>query len=294
MALSLAACTEHLETPVAPAGGPFTGYPTFSVPPEITTAIAHTGYDSCSTASNHTLDEGSAGVGRTLDALDRAGVAHTGSARSAAEAARPLLLDANGVPVAQLSYTFGFNGFQPPAGKPWLANQIDPAAIIHAARRAHAAGARVVIVSMHWGTEYQQQVNAEQRRLAHRLLADASIDLIIGHHAHVVQPFQRINGKWVDYGMGNLMARHDESGGTTEEGVLARFHFTRAGTRWTVDDAEYLPTLIDFGPPLRVVDLTGPSAADVPAKRRAEALRRTGSVVRSLGAAGDGLSRGGR
>ncbi|MGH3623736.1 MAG: CapA family protein, partial [Sciscionella sp.] len=212
----LAIC--HLETPIAPAGGPFHGYPTFSVPPEIATAIAHTGYDTCSTASNHTLDEGAAGVRRTLDALDRAGVAHTGSARSAAEAARPLILRANGVKVAQLSYTFGFNGIALPPGKPWLANEIDPVRIIHAARRARAAGAQVVIVSMHWGTEDQHKVTAQQRRLAHRLLADGSIDLIVGCHAHVVQPFARIDGKWVAYGMGNLVARHDEPLGSTEEG----------------------------------------------------------------------------
>ncbi|MGH3621702.1 MAG: CapA family protein, partial [Sciscionella sp.] len=58
--------------------------------------------------------------------------------------------------------------------------------------------------------------------------------------------------------------------------------------------AEYLPTLVQLGPPLRVLDLTGPDAGRVPAARRAQALRRTDSVVLSLGAAGDGLSRGGR
>ena len=68
----LAIC--HLETPLAPAGGPFTGYPSFSVPPQIASAIAATGYDTCSTASNHTIDKGEAGVARTLAALDAARV----------------------------------------------------------------------------------------------------------------------------------------------------------------------------------------------------------------------------
>src|SRR5262245_53476955 len=103
----LAIC--HLETPIAPAGGPFKGYPLFSVPPEIATALVGVGYDTCSTASNHTLDQGAAGVTTTLDTLDAAGLKHTGSARSAKEAATPLILDVHGVKVAQLSYTFGFN-----------------------------------------------------------------------------------------------------------------------------------------------------------------------------------------
>jgi poly-gamma-glutamate synthesis protein (capsule biosynthesis protein) len=112
----LAIC--HMETPYGKPNGPFTGYPIFEVPPSIATTIHNVGYDSCSTASNHSLDGGEAGIDRTLDALDAAGVKHTGTARSAAEAATPDLLQANGVTVAQLSYAFGFNGLKRPADKP--------------------------------------------------------------------------------------------------------------------------------------------------------------------------------
>jgi Bacterial capsule synthesis protein PGA_cap len=72
----------HLETPLAPPGGPYQGYPTFSVPPEIAPALADTGFDACSTASNHTFDQGAAGVDRTLATLDAAGIRHAGSART--------------------------------------------------------------------------------------------------------------------------------------------------------------------------------------------------------------------
>jgi len=77
----------HLETPLAPADGPFSGYPEFSVPPQVLPALVATGYDACSTASNHTLDQGTAGVNRTLDDLDAAGLAHDGSYRTARTAA---------------------------------------------------------------------------------------------------------------------------------------------------------------------------------------------------------------
>src|ERR1043165_799924 len=93
----LASC--HLETPLAAPDGPFKGYPEFSAPPEVAAALADTGYDDCSTASNHTLDVGDAGVTRTLDALDNAGIKHTGSARSADEGKTPLVMDGRGTKV---------------------------------------------------------------------------------------------------------------------------------------------------------------------------------------------------
>jgi poly-gamma-glutamate synthesis protein (capsule biosynthesis protein) len=85
----LATC--ELETPLAPPRGPFSGWPDFNAPPQVLTALKADGYTSCTTASNHTLDQGYAGVARTLTELDAAGLRHTGSARSAAEAATPLI-----------------------------------------------------------------------------------------------------------------------------------------------------------------------------------------------------------
>jgi poly-gamma-glutamate synthesis protein (capsule biosynthesis protein) len=280
----------HLETPLAKEGGPYSGYPSFSAPPEIADAVKDTGYDTCSTASNHTIDQGAEGVTRTLDKLDAVGLRHTGSARSAAEAAKPLILDVHGVKVAQVSYSFGFNGIKVPSGKPWLANQIDVDDVLAAARRARAAGAQVVIASLHWGVEYQHEPTAEQRSQAKRILASDDVDLIVGHHAHVVQPFEKIGNKWVAYGLGNSVARHSEPKGDTEEGAAARFRFVRDGDRWKVDKAEYVPTLIKLDSPIRLIDLsTAEKSAQV-----TKALADTDKNILSLGAAKDGLTRPGR
>lgn len=284
-AADLALC--HLEVPISEPGGPYSGYPSFNAPPQIARALAEAGYDSCSTASNHTLDQGPTGVRRTLDALDAAGLAHTGSARSAQEATRPLIFDLGPARVAQVSFTYGFNGLGLPAGAPWLANTLDPQAVLHAARAARQAGADVVIASLHWGTEYQAEPTQVQRELAARLLADPAVDLIVGHHAHVVQPFERIGGEWVAYGLGNLLARHAEPRGDTEEGVIARFTFSRTPEGWRVSRAEYLPTLVDLGPPIRLLDLS----VAPPSVRSAQALQRIDPVVLSRGAAQAGLTR---
>jgi poly-gamma-glutamate capsule biosynthesis protein CapA/YwtB (metallophosphatase superfamily) len=280
----------HLETPLAPKGGPYSGYPSFSAPPEVADALKDTGYDTCSTSSNHTIDQGAEGVTRTLDKLDDVGIKHTGSARSSKEAATPLIVDVNGVKVAQVSYAFGFNGIKVPAGKPWLANQIDVEDVLAAAKKARQAGAQVVLASLHWGVEYQHEPTAEQRSQAKKILASDDVDLIIGHHAHVVQPFEKIGDKWVAYGLGNSVARHSEPRGDTEEGAAARFRFVRDGDRWKVDKAEYVPTLIKLDSPIRLVDLsTSPPSAQV-----TKALQDTDKNILSLGADKDGLTRPGK
>lgn len=294
-AADLAIC--HLETPLAPPGGPFSGYPTFSAPPQIAAALARTGYDACSTASNHTLDKGYNGVRRTLDALDAAGIRHTGSARSAAEAGTPAIYDVNGVRIGHLSYTYGFNGLSLPAGQPWLGNRIDPAAILAAARASRKAGAEVVIVSLHWGTEYQHEPTQEQTDLAATLVRDPAVDLILGHHAHVVQPFERVGTKWVAYGMGNQVARHSEPRGVTEEGAMARFRFTLGpDRRWQVTEARFVPTLVDLGPPIRLRDvqaaLADPATPAATRTRLTQALNRTQQIVFSRGADRTGLTPG--
>ncbi|GAA3993675.1 CapA family protein [Allokutzneria multivorans] len=283
----LAIC--HLEVPIAPAGGPFKGYPNFSAPPEVTKGLADTGYDACSTASNHTIDQGAAGVTRTLDALDSAGIAHTGSARSAAEAAKPRVLDVHGVKVGHVSFTFGFNGIPVPADKPWLSNKLDANAVLAAARAAKAAGAEVVLASLHWGTEFKHEPTSEQKQLARKILGDPAVDLIIGHHAHVVQPFEKIGDKWVAYGLGNHIAKHAEPRGVSEEGAIARFTFVRDGAKWKVGTAEFSPTLVELGPPIRLLDLSTAPAST----RNTEAVTRTERIVRSLGANKEILTRKG-
>lgn len=273
----LAIC--HMEVPIATADGPFEGYPLFYAPPEVAEAVAATGYDTCSTASNHTFDHGEDGARTTLDALDAAKIGHTGSARTEQESNESLVTEVNGVKVGQVSFTFAYNqGTEEPAS--WAGNDdLTADAVLDAARKARAAGAEVVIASLHWGIEDQHEPTGEQRSLAEEILADPAVDLIVGHHAHVVQPFEKFGDKWVAYGLGNSVAKHEEPRGTTEEGLIARFRFTKSDVGWRVDKAEYVPTLVDLGPPIRLVDL---STADVDAGRKQEALDRTDGVVMSL------------
>jgi Bacterial capsule synthesis protein PGA_cap len=112
------------------------------------------------------------------------------------------------------------------------------------------------VASLHWGTKYDHTINGDQLRWARQLLAAPEIDLILGCHAHVVQPFEKIGDKWVVYGMGDEVARHADPVDATREGVMARFTFTKIGpARWRVTAAEAIPTWVELTPAIRVVDL---------------------------------------
>ncbi|MGW0878248.1 CapA family protein [Streptomyces sp. NPDC002671] len=308
----LAIC--HQEPVMGAPNGPFEGFPNFAVPPQTAKTIKDLGYDTCSTASNHSLDHGYEGVKRTLDALDAAGVKHTGSFRTQKEALTPLILDVKGVKVAQISFAFGFN--EPhtlPKDKPWLANEQNLSAIQAAEKRARDAGAEVVILSLHWGKEHQPNPTVDQLSFARQIAEKTGINLVIGHHAHVVEPMEKVEGTWICYGLGNQIARHEVPTGLTEEGVIGWFTFTEHGKgHWDVQP-RFEPTLLQI-PPDAVNAVDGNKASytdddardyrllDVPAALRDDhhltdrqrarlrlAFERTEGTLLNRGAAKDGL-----
>jgi poly-gamma-glutamate synthesis protein (capsule biosynthesis protein) len=294
----LALC--HLETVVGTNGG-YTGGPLFRSPPEIADALAATGYDGCATASTHSLDDGAAGIRRTLDALDGAGVRHAGTARTEAEGTSVTLLPAGPAKVAHLSYTADTNGRPLPAGQPWAVHRIDENRIMADAKAARAAGADVVVVSLHWGTAWQDAPDVVQLALARSLTASRTdgrpdIDLILGTRARVPQPYEKVNGTWVVYGLGDLVTgetvnkqrRPDPRG---NQSSAARFTFAapaRPGGRWQVTKAAFVPQMFDIDAG-RAVNLNKALAqgADVRGARD-----RIEDVVLSRGAAKDGLTMG--
>jgi poly-gamma-glutamate synthesis protein (capsule biosynthesis protein) len=294
----LALC--HMET-VYGANGDYTGYPTFKSPPEVARALADTGYDGCSTASNHSLDDGADGIRRTLDALDRAGVRHAGSARTEQEAHTPTVLRAGTAKVAHLAYTYDTNGFPLPQGQPWAVGLMDENRILADARAARKAGADVVVVSLHWGTEWQDAPDEQQLALARDLTAARTgsrpdVDLILGTHAHVPQAYEKVNGTWVVYGMGDQIAGEmfNHEGAQDPRGnqsTLGRFTFAppaRPGERWRVTKAEFVPQMFDVDAG-RVVNLNRAIAQGADLDGVRDRIR---DVVLSRGAGKDGLAMG--
>ncbi len=282
----LAVC--HLEYPIAPEGQPVSFWPDMPASPEeIIDGLLDTGFDTCSTASNHTLDQGLAGVVATLDALDAAGMRHAGSARSAAEAESPTLIDVRGVLVAHLSYTYGFNGIPVPDSAPYCCEYADPDVIIRDAAAAREAGAAVVVVSLHHGVEGIAAPTSEQVAIVEALGRSDLVDVVLGHHAHVVQPVAKVNNMWVAYGHGNLLTAQSRRDPRSGDGLLTIFTLAPdENGRMRVIEAQGVPVLnTDF--PFRLHDLS--SLAGERTEREESSYRRTEETVLSLDAALDGF-----
>lgn len=171
------------------AGVPYKGYPQFSSPDPFATALKQAGLDLLITANNHSQDRGKRGLERTLKVLDSIGMPHTGTFRDHVEREKnyPWITTVRGLKIAVLNATYGTNGLV--VQKPNIVNQIDTAEMHRDIRTARQRGAQFVIITLHWGLEYQRQESPDQMRLA-RWLADKGADAIVGMHPHVVQPMK--------------------------------------------------------------------------------------------------------
>jgi poly-gamma-glutamate synthesis protein (capsule biosynthesis protein) len=222
------------------------------------------GWDACTTASNHSWDQGFDGVTTTADLFEANGIPSIGTFRDEAERDRPVILTTtDGVEVGVVAATYGLNGFETPDDQWWAVSQTTEVRddLLDQAARARAAGADIVIAHVHWGTEYDHLPNADQVALADALTASPNVDLVLGEHAHVVQPITRVNGKWVVYRLGNMVAQSEVERPDAYEGIAIDFEFTeRPDGRWRVSRAAYVPTQWNHyrrGNPIRIVDAAG-------------------------------------
>jgi poly-gamma-glutamate synthesis protein (capsule biosynthesis protein) len=283
-AAELAIC--HLETPIAPPGEALSTAPLYGVPAEVVTGIAATGYDRCSTASNHTLDRGTAGIDATIATLAMAGLGQSGMASDPA-GIEPQVFAVDGVTLSHLSYSYGFNGIPLPTDQPWRSALIDPARIVADATTARAMGAQLVIVSLHWGNEGQSGVTPQQRGVAEAITASGQIDLVVGHHAHVLQPIEQVNGVWVIYGLSNLVSNLGEIAGWpagAADGAIAQVRFVQQDDgRYVAEPPVVQPTWVDAaaGWVVRPVlaDLADPHVPDGVKARLHASLQRTTAVL---------------
>ncbi len=254
----------NLETPIAPQTSRGSRAFVFNAPPAVMSALQHAGIHLVSVANNHAFDQGRPGFEETLHSLEAAGMTYLG-AGPAPHAAGPVRLERGGLRLAFLGYSYGFNqgGNACPAAKAGApaclqAAEIDRASIVDDVRAA-AADSDAVIVSLHWGVEYEQQPRAQDVELAHRL-ADAGALVILGHHPHVLQPvelYRRADGRTavIAYSLGNFVSNQSrnfvpavtpDAVAATRDGVLlrvtlARRDYGRGVVRVEVAGVDFLP-----------------------------------------------------
>lgn len=230
------------ETPLAPVGGPYAGFPLFSTPPEVADAAKAIGFDVATTASNHSVDTGTAGLLRTLDRLDAVGLLHTGTYRAEGERDVPLIVEANDVKIAIITSTYGLNGNYAEfdwqvdfSGVNW---DMDIDRAIAKAKLAREMGADIVVGIHHNGAEYWTEPTVEQRAAAHALMDSGEFDYMYSHHTHSIQPFELYNGRWILYGTGNFISESAPPElHVNDEFLLSRIQFAKQEDgSWTVND----------------------------------------------------------
>ena len=213
----------NLEAPVVPDRA-VSDFPRYNFRKEMVEFFKQEGIDIVSTANNHCLDQGPEGLLATLNYLDQLGLYHTGTARSEEERDYGFpVLEAGGIKIAFLGYTFSTNSRKIPKGKPWMVNRIyfnlidqepDLSLIEKHIKIARERGAEVVVVSLHWSLENEFYPPPRIVERAHKIM-EMGADIIFGHHPHLLQPMERYLPKnsereglpeaFIIYSLGNLI-----------------------------------------------------------------------------------------
>ncbi|CBN58179.1 MULTISPECIES: CapA family protein [Kamptonema] len=243
----------NLETTLAgeDAGG-YTGYPLFNAPSQLADAIKNAGFNILTTANNHSLDRGEKGVINTIKNVRDRELDSTGTAASAKEAEKILIVTKNNISMAILAYTYGTNGIPIPKGKNYLVSLIDEHKIVKDIAKARKQGADLVTISLHFGEEYQRQPNAQQKKLVDSLVK-AGADIILGSHPHVVQPYKifelprkdgSIRKAVVIYSMGNFIS--GQIGNYKDLGVIFTVNIRKKFPEKTIEigKVEAIPTWV--------------------------------------------------
>lgn len=180
-------------------------YPRFNSPYEVGDAFVDAGFNLVSLANNHTLDRGETAILNSHRYwMQHPEVMTAGSFSSNDEMAQPNIGEVNGISYAFFAYTDWTNGLVVPAGKDYLlarySNELAKQDIEKVRDQVD-----VVIVSMHFGDEYSFSVSSRQRDIA-TYLASLGVDIVIGHHPHVVEPIEMIDDTLVIYSLGNFIS----------------------------------------------------------------------------------------
>lgn len=180
-------------------------YPLFNSPYEVGDAFIDAGFNLVSLATNHTIDKGEKGVLNSRNYWNQqADVLAAGSYSSFEERDKVVIKEVNGIKYAFLSYTTYTNGLIVPTGKEYLVNVYDEDLIKEEITR-YRDQVDLLMVAMHWGTEYMTYPTNEQKEIS-EYLASLGVDLIIGCHPHVIEPIEYIDDTLVIYSLGNFIS----------------------------------------------------------------------------------------
>ena len=229
------------------SGPPYKGYPQFSSPAAIASACMNAGIDCLFTANNHSADRGNKGIISTINRLDSIGIMHTGTFTDnySRDTLQPLMFLKNGISAAFLNYTYGTNGI--PVPPPVIVNMLEKDRITADIEKARALNPDLLILALHWGTEYDTVPSEDQTYLANYFFYKG-VDIITGSHPHVIQRmvWQKDNPvfkkKAIAYSLGNFVS--NQRNAKTDGGSMVKIEITKNDTSIVISDAGYYLTWV--------------------------------------------------
>jgi poly-gamma-glutamate capsule biosynthesis protein CapA/YwtB (metallophosphatase superfamily) len=245
----------NLETTLPGRKKLYAGYPRFGTPDALVTAIHGAGIDILTTANNHSCDTGKRGMVRTIKVLDEYGILHVGTSRNKSEyeAHRILMVERNHIRLAFLSYTYGLNGMPIPKGT--YVNLIDKQQMEEDIKLVREQFPDFIICLIHYGKEYERYPDQFQKEIVAFLLHEG-VDIILGSHPHVVQPFELkpLTDKYGDtkprlviYSLGNFLSNQRDryrDGGIIFNFNLQKHYTPDKGTTRNINNVNYIPTWV--------------------------------------------------
>lgn len=179
-------------------------YPRFNSPEEVADTLVDIGFNMVSVANNHTLDRGEEAIRFSQEYWNHKGVVVAGSSMSLEDRQSIPIYSKNNIRYALLAYTTTTNGLHAPSGKEYLVHTYDYEIVKQDIEKVRGQ-VDLLIVSMHWGTEYTFEPTVSQKEIASEL-ASLGVDIVIGHHPHVIQPITFIDNTLVVYSLGNFIS----------------------------------------------------------------------------------------
>src|SRR5690625_4687375 len=243
----------NFETTTSGSAREYTGYPIFNSPDETIDAVKNAGIDVLTHANNHSLDTGSDGLKRTAQMIREKGLSSAGSYVEKPDS-RVLIEDVKGIKVAILAYTESTNGLgseYPDEELNAMLNLMRKDIISEDIQEAKDEDADIIIASMHWGIEYDDDPNETQIDFA-QFMAEEGVDIILGSHPHVIQKSELIETDdqqtFVIYSMGNFISNQRQEtldDERTEDGIIVNIDIQKNDEtgETNIKNIDYVPKI---------------------------------------------------
>ncbi len=226
----------------------YSAYPRFNTPRELAYALEDVGFDVVNIANNHMMDMLPDGLAATIDFWDTQPVTLIGGYKNQEDYFTPRVVERNGIRVAFLSYCYGTNsGLPMPAGYDLVIPCLDED-VVSAQTAAAREIADFVVVSVHWGEDSVQALMPQQKQFA-QIFADCGVDVVIGHHPHLIQPVEWIEGKdgtrtLCAYSLGNFFSLMPKAENMV--GGLLSLDFVKEDGACRLENVRFLPTVFYY------------------------------------------------